>query len=70
MQTEVTSRHGELADDFRPLIVRKSEKLLHLPERVAAIQATAGTRQFRGVDSGSDERPLPKPDSADDHVGD
>jgi hypothetical protein len=51
------------------LIVGKAEELRHLPEPVAAIQATVDMVQLRGVEGGSDDRPLPKPDPADDHVG-
>ncbi|MBQ17789.1 MAG: hypothetical protein CMJ65_11755 [Planctomycetaceae bacterium] len=69
MQIEVTRHHGELANDVRPLIVGKAEELRHLPEPVAAIQATVDMVQLRGVEGGSDDRPLPKPDPADDHVG-
>lgn len=40
MQVEITCRHGEISEDFRNYISRKSEKLLHYFERVTAIQVT------------------------------
>lgn len=40
MQVAITCRHGEISEDFRNYIARKSEKLLHYFERVTAIQVT------------------------------
>ena len=40
MQTVVTVRHGELPDDTRDYIRRKCDRLLHLFERVTAIETT------------------------------
>lgn len=40
MQVEITCRHGEISEDFRNYMSRKSEKLLHYFERVTAIQVT------------------------------
>ena len=40
MQVAITCRHGEISEDFRTYISRKSEKLLHYFERVTAIQVT------------------------------
>lgn len=40
MQVAITCRHGEITEDFREYIARKSEKLLHYFERVTSIQVT------------------------------
>lgn len=40
MQVAITCRHGEISEDFREYIARKSEKLLNYFERVTAIQVT------------------------------
>jgi len=40
VQVEITVRHGEISEDFRNYISKKSEKLLHYFERVTAIQVT------------------------------
>ncbi len=40
MQVAITCRHGEISEDFRNYISRKSEKLLHYFERVTSIQVT------------------------------
>lgn len=40
MQVEITCRHGEISEDFRGYISRKSEKLLHYFERVTSIRVT------------------------------
>ena len=40
MHIELTSRHGDVAEDVRQLIEQKARKLNHIFERVTAIQVT------------------------------
>lgn len=40
MQVQISCRHGEISEDFRGYISRKSDKLLNYFERVTAIQVT------------------------------
>lgn len=47
MQVAITSRHGDLRDDVRDLITRKSEKLLTYFERVTAIAVTVNFEDDR-----------------------
>jgi len=47
---ELTSRHGEVAADVRQLIEQKAQKLLHVFERVTALQVTVDMEPRLGVE--------------------
>ena len=50
MHIELTSRHGDVAEDVRQLIEQKAQKLTHIFERVTAIQVTVDMDPRLGVE--------------------
>ena len=50
MHIELTSRHGDVAEDVRQLIEQKARKLTHIFERVTAIQVTVDMDPRLGVE--------------------